>query len=364
MIPNGMTQRDKDYSMASGCFQHAKVFGVGLDAADDPWTLQLKLAAIDAREKGMKGLYSDPYDVVLPKLKKGNRPIVSVGKLPLPSWLTPRPQTSDRHLVTKENMETFVSGGGMLEVSEHIKRFVNEKVFPGQPIMLGVDHSATGGVVSALSEEMGSENLSVLVLDQHFDGLPLALRLEPRLVEQLHYDPDVLEDDAYSCGNFWGHLINSGAVLPENLLFVGVADYPGEEVSPEWERFRESYLELETRGCRFFPLKSFKSPYNAKLRRFIEDNISSPNLYVSVDLDVGAYRAVHAARYMDRMGMDKETLMDVVHTIAGLCRTGRLKLAGMDVMEFNMHFLGIEIEPGKKDDTLSIALELLKALLH
>jgi arginase family enzyme len=349
--------------MTSGCLQHAKVFGVGLDAADDPWTLQLKLAAIDAREKGMNGLCSDPYDAIFPELKKGNRLIESVGKLPLPSWLTPRPQTSDRHLVTKENMEAYMSGGGMLEVSEQIKRFVKEKVFPGQPIMLGVDHSATGGVVSALSEEMGPENLSVLVIDQHFDGLPLALRLEPRLLEQLHYDPDVLKDDAYSCGNFWGHLMDTGAVLPENLLFVGVADYPGEEVSPEWERFRESYLDLETRGCRFFPLKSFKRPYNVRLRRFIEENLSSPNLYVSLDLDVGAYRAVHAARYMDRMGMDKETLMDVVHIISDLCHTGKLQLAGMDVMEFNMHFLGIEIEPGTKDDTLVVAVEFLKALL-
>jgi arginase family enzyme len=349
--------------MTSGCLQHAKIFGVGLDASDDPWTLQLKLAAIDAREKGMNGLCSDPYDAILPELKKGNHPVESVGKLTLPSWLTPRPRTADRHLVTKENMEAYVSGGGMLEVSEQIKGFVKEKVFPGQPIMLGVDHSATGGVVSALSEEMGSENLSVLVLDQHFDGLPLALRLEPRLVEQLNYDPGVLEDDAYCCGNFWGYLINTGAVLPENLLFVGVADYPGEEVSPEWERFRESYLDLEARGCHFFPLKAFKGSYVESLRRFIEDNISSPNLYVSLDLDVGAFRAVHAARYMDRMGMDREALMDVVHIIADLCHTGRLKLAGMDVMEFNMHFLGIEVDPGKKDDTLSVAVEVLKALL-
>ena len=349
--------------MTSSCFQNAKVFGVGLDASDDPWTLQLKLAAIDAREKGMNGLCSDPYDAILSELNKDSQAVDFVGKLPLPTWLTSRPQTTDRHLVTKENMEAYVSGGGMLEVSEKIKRFVKERVLPGQPIMLGVDHSATGGVVSALSEEMGSENLSVLVLDQHFDGLPLALRLEPRLVEQLNYDPSILEEDAYCCGNFWGYLIDNGVVQPENLLFVGVADYPGEVVSPEWERFRESYLELEARGCHFFPLKSFKGAYVESLRRFIEDNISSTKLYVSLDLDVGAYRAVHAARYMDRMGMDKEALMDVVHIIAGLCREGRLELVGMDVMEFNMHFLEIEIEPEKKDDTLAVAVEFLKALL-
>ena len=53
--------------------------------------------------------------------------------------------------------------------------------FPVMPVMLGVDHSATGGVVSALSEKLGPENMSVVVLDQHFDGFPVSLRLEPQI---------------------------------------------------------------------------------------------------------------------------------------------------------------------------------------
>ena len=35
----------------------------------------------------------------------------------------------------------------------------------------------------------------------------------------------------------------------------------------------------------------------------------------------------------------------------------------MDIMEFNMHFLGLKTEQGKKDKTLSVALDFLKELL-
>lgn len=44
--------------------------------------------------------------------------------------------------------------------------------------MLGVDHSLTAGVVSALSEKYGRENLGIIVLDQRFDAIPLSVRLE------------------------------------------------------------------------------------------------------------------------------------------------------------------------------------------
>jgi arginase family enzyme len=350
--------------------RNRKIFGVALDASDDPLTIQLKLASVHAEKEGMEGLYADPYDLIMNEFPWHDERIEFIGKLPIPSWLTPRPRLSDLHMVTKNNMETYVANGGVGDLAKQVRQFVKEKVFPGLPVMLGVDHSATGGVISALSEEVGPENLSVLVLDQHFDGLPLALRLEPRLIEKLGYSPegtcripDILEDEAYCCGNFWKHLLDKGAVFPENLLFVGVADYPGKETPPEWDRFRENYLNFEARGCLFFPLKEFNGKYLNRLRQFMAEMIKTPNFYVSLDLDVGAYQCVHAARYMDRMGVDKEALMDVVQIINDLRDSENIRLAGLDVMEFNMHFLGLEIEPGEKDKTVSVALEFMKKLL-
>ena len=41
-----------------------------MDASDDPWTLQLKLAAIHACEKGIEGLLVDRYDAIVPELTR------------------------------------------------------------------------------------------------------------------------------------------------------------------------------------------------------------------------------------------------------------------------------------------------------
>jgi arginase family enzyme len=328
--------------------------------------MQLKLAAIYARENGGHDLCLDPYDAIAPALMMFNKDVEPIGKFPVPSWLNPIPRASDAPLIKKENMERYVATGGMLDLTLQVKDFVRKQIFPDLPVMLGVDHSATGGVVSALSEELGPENMSIVVLDQHFDGLPVSLRLEPRLMEHLSQANAFThgaDDNEYCCGNFWKYLIDSGVVLPENLLFVGVADYPGMDAIPGGEKFRENYLAFETQGCRFFPLEEFEGPYRKKLKKYIEDTITTPYVYVSLDLDVGACNCVHAARYMDCIGIDKKALIDAARLIAGQCRSGKTRLAGLDIMEFNMHFLGLKTEQGKKDSTLSIALDFLKELL-
>jgi arginase family enzyme len=353
--------------MISDCFHRAKVFGVGIDASDDPWTMQLKLAAVYARENGVHDPCLDPYDAIVPELARFSKNLEHIGKVPVPSWLNPIPQASDAALVKKENMERYVAAGGMLDLTLQVKDFVKKQIFPGLPVMLGVDHSATGGVVSALAEELGPENMSVVVLDQHFDGLPLFLRLEPQIMEhfsQTNPFARTVDDNEYCCGNFWKHLIDSGVVMPENLLFVGVADYPSTKAVPGGDNFRDNYLSFEARGCRFFPLKEFEGSYRKKLKKYIEDTITTPYVYVSLDVDVGAYNCVHAARYMDSIGIDRKALMDVAHLVGGHCRSGKTRLAGMDIMEFNMHFLGLKTEQGKKDRTLSVALDFLKELLQ
>jgi arginase family enzyme len=352
-------------------FHRGKVFGVALDASDDPWTLELKLAAMCAGQNGAGDLLADPYGAIAPQLVRDNQHLEAIGRFPLPSWLTPRPLPSDGHLVTKKQMEAYVTNEGLLEMSKQLKTFVQKRVFPGRPIMLGVDHSATGGVIAALSEELGPENLSVVVLDQHFDGLPLSLRMGPELAARLAHTggtsaplPDMLDGNEYCCGNFWKHLMDGGVVLPHNLLFLGVADYPEGDPVHGWERFRENYLAFEARGCNYFPLRRFEGRYLNGLKRFIEGRIRTPNVYVSLDLDVGAYCSVHAARYMDRTGIEREALLNVARVIADYGRSGKFRLVGLDVMEFNVHFLGIETGEDTKDETIPVALAFIEELLQ
>ena len=347
-----------------------KSFGASVDASDDTHTLQLKHAAMDAQANGIPIAFSDPYDAIVHELTRLDGVVEAGGRFDVPSWLHPIPRPSDRPKITKDAMAGHVANRGMLALCNQVKDFIHEAILPATPLMIGVDHSITGGVIAALSEKLGPENLSVIICDQHFDGLPLSLRLDPRFAPSGLIDDDMsrpgvqeASDDEYCCGNFIKHLADSGTILFSNLFLIGVADYPGDQCPLAWLRFKENYLDYEKRGCHFFPQTAFGGDYFQRLKHFIDDQITTPYVYVSLDMDVGAYRCVHAARYMDTMGIDKKALMDVARIIAEGCRDGKYCLAGMDAVEFNVHFLGLEYAPGKRDETLSVALDFFNMLL-
>lgn len=352
-----------------------KLFGVALDLADDPWTLQLKQAWMEANPAILDWITSclDPYDAVTGSLAAtlDKQHIEPAGKFPVPSWLWPKPTPSDMPVVTAANMGNLFDSGYLLETMKQLQAFVKDKIFPEIPIMLGIDHSATAGVILALAERYGSKMLSVVVLDQHFDAIPLSVRLEgasqanSNLQSSLPFAlPSIPVGfrDQFCCGNFWAYLMDNGIVLPENLLFIGVADYPGYETDPAKNIFRQSYLSFEERGCSFFPLRQFDGQYIDTLTRFLREKITTPHVYVSLDLDVGAYNGTYAARYMDRPGISQQNLLDIASIIADECRQGRFQIAGLDIMEFNMHFLGIETPDGVKDTTLTLVEEFITAL--
>lgn len=348
-----------------------KIFGASVDASDDPWTLQLKQAAMEAQRNGMTDLCLDPYDALIADLAALDPSMQPAGKLSVPSWLRPIPAPLDADRVTQQRMADHVAQGGMWALTQQVQRFVQDEILPATPILLGVDHSVSAGVIGALSQQVGPHQLSVLILDQHFDGLSLSLRLDPQLsalpgarLDGLGPSLGGREDNEYCCGNFLKHLMDNGTLPPENLFLIGVADYPGpQHAQAGWERFKDNYLAFEQRGCHFFPLSAFEGDYVPGLHRLIWEQITTPYVYVSLDVDVGAYRCVHAARYMDSIGIDRLALLDVARIVADGCRQGRFQLAGVDAMEFNMHFLGIEYEPGKKDGTLETVLAFMAELL-
>jgi arginase family enzyme len=348
-----------------------KLFGVALDPVDDPLSLQLKHAwmAADTGKLDWLSACLDPYGAVTESmagiLEKND--IQPIGRFPVPSWLWPKPKQSDLPLVTPKNIAAFYDSGGLLNIINQLQSFVIKSVLPGVPVMIGIDHSATAGVISALTETYGPENLSVVVLDQHFDAIPLSVRLAgaSQVNPDLPFTPVNTPagfSDQFCCGNFWAHLIDNKIVLPQNLHFIGVADYPARETGSEKDSFQKLYLRFEEQGCGFFPRSQFDGSYSDALARFCCKKINTPYVYISLDLDVGAYNSVWAARYMDRQGISKINLLDVADIIAGECRRGRFKIAGLDVMEFNMHFLGIETPGGIKDATLALVGEYLKVL--
>jgi arginase family enzyme len=353
-----------------------KLFGVALDPSDDPLSLELKRAWMDGAGKGGDRFssYLDPYDAVIDNMTNvlNDRHIEPAGKFPVSSWLRPRPEPSDWPLVTAQNIGEFYDSGGFREILRQLQQFVQDKIFPAMPVMVGIDHSATMVVISALAEKHGPHNLSVFVLDQHFDAIPLSVRLAETsrvtspAMRGLPFSPPPIPlrlKDHCCCGNFWAYLIDEGRILPQNLSFIGVADYPGRQ--PEAGKdsaFRKSYLSFEERGASFFPLQEFEKRYRRSLARFIRNKLTSPLAYISLDLDVGSYNSSFAARYMDRPGISRRNLLDTAGIIAGECRRGGVEIAGLDIMEFNMHFLGIETDDGVKDETLTLVKDFITAL--
>lgn len=347
------------------------MFGVALDASDDPMSLELKWASMLSAGGAGNGIHADPYDAMAGSLEARDD-FQLAGKFPVPSWLGPRPLPADHSLLTLENFRRFYERRGFLDASEGIRDFVKQHIFPDSPVMIGIDHSATGGVVSALSERYGSRNLAVIVLDRHFDGIGLSCRLaadaalqrDGRAVPPEMMPFSTLEAEEYCCGSFWAYLMNAGLVLPQNLLFIGVADYPERnDAGDGWQGFREAYLDYEEKGCRYFPLRRFAEPYLDELSRFIDQHVTTPYLYVSLDVDVGSLNCVHAARYMDGPGISRQNLLDVARAIAKKVQGGAVSLAGFDIMEFNMHFLGIRTEDGLRDRTLEVVREFIGLLL-
>ena len=348
--------------------RNKKLFGVALDPSDDPWTLQLKQEWMAADPASLDWLSAclDPYDAVTGSMAATleKQRIDLAGKFPIPTWLWPKPNPSDLPYVTVQNMGKFFDSNRLVEIARDLQSFVRDHIFPDIPIMLGVDHSATAGVVSALSESYSPEKLGVVVLDQHFDAIPLSVRLEGSAQASPDFTPGtpVGFSDQFCCGNFWAYLIDAGTILPRNLIFIGVADYPEQEKDPQSNRYRKAYLDFESHGCAFFPKKRFEGQYNEELTRFLRDKIKTPYVYISLDLDVGSYACTYAARYMDRPGISEKNILDVAHIISRECREGKFRIAGLDIMEFNMHFLGIETPEGIKDSTLALVEQFITVL--
>ena len=158
-----------------------KVFGASLDAADFPLSIQAKQAYLNniAYNSYKQIDLLEPYERILKASKiLSRKEFIKIGKFSIDSWLTPKPKIEDFPLINQESFQKAIYDGIILEYTKKMEEFVKNKVFPGIPLMIGIDHSLTGGVLKALSDEYGAENILVIVFDAHFDGIPASLSLK------------------------------------------------------------------------------------------------------------------------------------------------------------------------------------------
>ncbi|MHA1651648.1 MAG: arginase family protein [Candidatus Helarchaeota archaeon] len=359
-----------------------KVFGAALDPADSETKIAMKQAHLQMffSRQTPKSKYKDPYEAFITESKVlSSESFEKIGRFPIESWLTPKPVIEDSIFMTPLDFRIFLDDNGCKEYADQLEKFVIQKILPDIPLMIGADHSLTGGVISALTKKYGIENLTILIFDGHFDAIPTNFRIGLASYSKDHKDEiaipfpemiDSVEDSTqvpltYNCGTFLYHLLEQGTILPENLIVYGVMDYPGAELrkiaDQRVKNFVDFYLDYEKKGVQIIPNYKDDTKSINHLQKAL-NSIHTPYLYLSIDVDVASLNAVLAARFMEFIGIGEECLQDAIRSVSSLIHSDNIELIGLDFMEIETYFLNAKLKSGKIDKTLKIIDSILEIL--
>jgi arginase family enzyme len=348
-------------------------FGCALDVLDAPEKLAMKLAYLNAAREGLvdESVARDPYDLMVRELSDVEG-LVTVGRLELESWMTPRPRPDALDQVDVLLYREFLDTGGCVVVSARVREFVRQMVMPLSPFLIGVDHSLTGGVLDAICGPDPSR-LALVVLDSHFDAIPAAVRKAAAAGDTDEAAPDKpgagdeaeLEPPAsYNCGTWLAGVIERGLIAPENIAVIGTSDYPGtEEVRGEtagMKEFRRSYLEFVERGVKVIPKRRVRDAGVEKAASEALDGIDAHSVYISLDADLGACEEVKAVRFLDTIGLEPGEVVGLCGALAAEVAGRGMALAGFDVMEIDVHLADI---PASEDRTVEMCAAAARRLL-
>ena len=345
-------------------------FGCSLDVMDAPEKLAMKLAYLNALREGViqAPLARDPYDLLMNEL--GETPgIVTVGRLELEPWMTPRPGLDAIGNVDVALAREFLDTGGCNVVASRLREFVRDRVMPLSPFLVGVDHSLTGGVLQALAAD-GAGSLSLVVLDSHLDAIPASVRRAAALAlsetETVagEGEPEPEPPDSLTCGSWLASVMDSGLVAPEKIAVIGPSDYPGTQAGDEPDavrNFRDAYAAIEERGVTVIPKRRVREIGAEAAAREAVQAIGAGRVYVSIDADVGAGEAVKAVRFLDTIGLDPDEVPRLCGALARELAPAGAELCGFDVMEIDTHLADI---PGSGDRTLEMCARAVRALLR
>jgi arginase family enzyme len=361
------------------------IFGTSLDPWDAEDRIELKRAYMAARAVGrdkdaFPWVFRDPYEGLLPNLISP-LPVKmeKLGKIPIDSWLSPTPEPYDADLVNVPNYSVFIDSNGCRQYANKVKKFVQNKVKDKIPVMIGVDHSATGGVIEALAQKVGKDNLSVILLDSHSDFIPMEIRYNAlqHYREKINWKPDPnyydpfgdKRPETYNVGSFLYHLIKDGTILPEKVAFIGVSDKPPKTTKEQDQRildFLSFYHGIEAQGMKIISKKDIVSKGPKKSLKPIKKLLKSKYVYISVDIDVGANSAVFGARIYKEppiVGLSTSQIYKITKVLSKLIKKEKRKLVGFDIMETDVYTAGMPLEEGGNDRTYEVEANILKHLL-
>ena len=353
-----------------------KVFGVPLDPLDTLEHLGAKLAGI-AEGIGKSGAgNADPYTALTALYADllARNHCRLLGQVGVEGFLRPRPPPQDALQVTQTDYGVFLDTGGCLEYAGTVRDFVRSYVLPDPFMMLGVDHSSTGGALAALADEAPV----LVVLDAHHDGVDPTVKMEfsrywmearPREYARLGISEgsyaamrSVAPGSYYACGNFLERAIAQGWAAPERTCLVGLTDYPDRRLSSvsdsRVKAYVDAYQRFERQGMTFLTAEALRHHPEREFAH-LSRRVEGRPVYVSVDLDVAAGAGAAATRFPITDGLDRTGIGRLVEWLAGLPRLG-VRLLGADIMELDVHAADSSQDAGR---TYRVAGRFMAALV-
>lgn len=350
-----------------------KIFGAALDPLPSPDRLNLKFAYMHYKMTNpLRKEFKDPYDFVNEKLKKSASFFDErqwAGKIPIDSWLTPKPNLRDLAMLSVGEINRFLKDNGCWKYALMIADYINKEIPRGLPVMIGVDHSLTGGPILALAKRYPGLNL--IILDSHFDVVDMyksyfdtGCRSNDSNLNSLNNGLQNRQTDAcyYECGNFLGHILEKKLISPKNLWILGVQD----EISRELQRISNNENNLDPR---VWSIKKWvEEGANIIFRNEIRSDkfridLTGPT-YISIDMDVGSLSSIYSARFMNSYGFKLNEFLELLHKISGFIKSSNVPFVGLDIMEIDIHFLEVTKRKGSNDYTERIIKEIFKIFIN
>jgi len=204
-------------------------------------------------------------------------------------------------------------------------------------------------------------------VDSHFDGLQLAERME--LFRHGNGSlSDGLEDgetiqESYNCATWLKYVLDEQVVLPDRLIVFGVSDYPSDSMrqDPRLSRYVGAYRSFEEAGVTFVTKEEIRQKGVRGALEPLLNGMAADRLYVSLDADIGSLDAVHAARFMNVVGLGSEELYEIARVLEETLR--EKVLIGFDVCGIESFLLGREFPNGSTDRTLERLSDFIRILL-
>ncbi len=332
--------------------EQIKIFGAALDALSSVERVNLKQAYLQhVRNRCLiEEGFRDPYDFVKGMVSQEvvNHNVKWLGKISIPSWLTPKPQEGDSPRLSLSTLDRFLENDGCWDYALNVADYIRRKICPGIPVMIGVDHSLTGGPIMALRERHA--NLNVVILDAHFDVMYPEREYEANY--QMNY---------YGCGNFLDRLLKRKIIPAKNLWIMGVQDELHREVTGRRDLRRK--LDRSAASVRKWMEKGVHVIFKHQVQSgHFKLDLKGP-AYLSIDMDVGSMSSIYSARFMNSNGLNRVEFLELLQEVFRKIRSSRHPLVGLDVMESDIHFCEA-IKEKKVDRTEEIIKAIFKLFIN